>query len=400
MVDALEAAGHEVVVLTGRGGPRCAAGRVRRELHLVDLLFEPWPAHRATPATRALRHLEGRDVSSHNVGVLLDVISDVEPEVVYLWNLRGIGATGIVAALAQLQLAVTWHLMDAAPLELLDPLGTTAFAVTPSALAGALRATYVACSSRLVQEIEGQGFPLAPRRLVPGWLTDRPVPTRRYFPQHDGLLRIVSAGQLARHKGIHVILDAVRELIGRGYAEFHVDIYGKGERSQYEQVLHGLGIEHLVTLKGPIPQAELIDRYTEYDLFLFPTWQREPFGFAPLEAAAQGCVPVISADCGAAEWLVAGVDCLKRRPHASDFADLIATVLDGGLDLREFAERSSRSVRREFAITNFVPAVEAAFDEARALPSAPPAPPDRVLMVAELAERLAHDVFERTSKEI
>jgi hypothetical protein len=60
------------------------------------------------------------------------------------------------------------------------------------------------------------------------------------------------------------------------------------------------GVADVVRVRGSLGQSELVQRYVAHDLFIFPTWSGKPFGFAPLEAAA--CVPLVTADCGFAEW--------------------------------------------------------------------------------------------------
>ena len=67
-----------------------------------------------------------------------------------------------------------------------------------------------------------------------------------------------------------------------------------------------LGLGDRVRFRGSIPQDRLFRMYDEFDLFAFPTEPREPFGFAPLEAAARGCVPLMTQVCGIGEWLVHG----------------------------------------------------------------------------------------------
>ena len=54
-----------------------------------------------------------------------------------------------------------------------------------------------------------------------------------------------------------------------------------------------------------------------------PDPRREPFGFAPLEAAARGCVPIMSQACGIAEWFVHGVHFLKAPRTAEAFAEAV-----------------------------------------------------------------------------
>jgi glycosyltransferase involved in cell wall biosynthesis len=116
-------------------------------------------------------------------------------------------------------------------------------------------------------------------------------------------------------------------------------------------MLHEHDVADTVRLMGPRTHDELLSLYAGYDAFLFPTWSREPFGFAPLEAASAGCVPVITADCGYAEWFIDELDCLKAPRTPDAFAERLAEVLDGRIDLGALGRRAQAVVWREFHIS-------------------------------------------------
>ena len=88
---------------------------------------------------------------------------------------------------------------------------------------------------------------------------------------------------------------------------------------------------------GVRPHAELLELYGEYDVFAFPTRDREPFGLVPLEAAARGCVPVITRRCGIAEWLVHGVHCLKVDRSCRGLRGRLGAILEGEIALEPMA---------------------------------------------------------------
>src|SRR5207253_1618197 len=121
--------------------------------------------------------------------------------------------------------------------------------------------------------------------------------------------------------------DTAARLHDMGYANFTIDIYGREDDPRYRSLIHDREVTGAICLQGNRDQGRLLELYSSYDLFVFPTWQREPFGFAPLEAAACGCVPLFTDDCGIAEWLIDGVDCLKADRTAEAFARRIAEVL-------------------------------------------------------------------------
>lgn len=91
----------------------------------------------------------------------------------------------------------------------------------------------------------------------------------------------MSAGRIECIKGVDLLIEAAARLRSAGLEGFHVDIYGKVTDPAFQAMIRQLEVADLVTLKGVLPQAELFRRYGLYDVFAFPTQEREPFGRRP-----------------------------------------------------------------------------------------------------------------------
>jgi glycosyltransferase involved in cell wall biosynthesis len=154
--------------------------------------------------------------------------------------------------------------------------------------------------------------------------------------------RIVYAGAVSPHKGLHVLLEAFKRVAGR-YPGVHLDIIGfQGSYSPDETfdltadraLLASLAqfyaknyavrlkarlslaapdagtylaylkdqvspeIADKVTFSGLIPRPDLLERYYAADVFAFPPIWNEGFGIPPVEAMAAG-VPVVATRSGA-----------------------------------------------------------------------------------------------------
>jgi glycosyltransferase involved in cell wall biosynthesis len=145
---------------------------------------------------------------------------------------------------------------------------------------------------------------------------------------------------------------------------FTIDIYGREDDWRFRRLLHENDVADLVRLMGPRSHDELLALYGGYDVLAFPTWSREPFAFVALEAAGAGCVPLLTADCGNAEWMIDGVDCLKAPRSAIGFAKRISEILYGELELADIARRAQAIIWREFHISRVVGEVERLLAEA------------------------------------
>jgi len=363
VADALIAGGHEVEVLTSTGSHHVEAqAHVHRDLHLTEI-YDAERMAASSPITRLLCEADSYFVNAGNVATLTSVVERFDPEVVYFWNLIGVGGLGIVGAVHHLGLPWVWHLMDAVPGYLCSFRGQPVGAVVKE-FERQLRGRFLACSQRVVDEIAVNGVTLpGPVELVPNWVRG-PFPPLRTQWYDGGHLRIVSAGQVGEHKGSHILVDAAAELRRRGHTDFSIDLYGRVQDAKFQARVNRLGLRDVVRLQGFRPVSELVERYADHDVFAFPTWSREPNAFAPIEAGVAGCVPLISADCGNAEWLVDGVHCIKAERSASAFADALERIIKGDVALAPIGRRL-RVLLRSFALEAVLPRIEEALQAER-----------------------------------
>lgn len=396
MVSALQSRGHHVHVLTSHPRwPVADDSDISRCLRFHDW-HTRWHRPPATSEVERLMDVQAQAVDASNVGQMLNLIRDYAPDVVYLWNLIQVGALGLVGALAHIQMPVVWHLMDWVPVRMVLAGGVVAPSVART-ISRRLRAKYITCSQRLADEIRTGGFEFgAHLEILPNWA--HPLPAwqeRQFFPGADSRLRLVAAGQLVPHKGFDVILEAARILLDAGRTDFHIDLFGTGYDDHYRGLVLKYGLGDHIRLWGAVSHPDLVERYWGYDLFLFPTWRREPFAFAPLEAGARGCVSLLSHDCGNAEWFNDGVHVVKAAPDAQAFATAIGSILDGRIDLSALAMRSRKAIASSHSIQTVVPHVERLLAAAQELPVRRPRAEAEAYHLARLAERLALDWAEQ-----
>jgi glycogen(starch) synthase len=363
-VEALTGAGHEVRVLTS--APRLPVPPepdVQRVFQLTDV-YMPYLQSKHHAVTLHLEHARACFVNAFNVHALLEALAAFEPDVVYVWNLIGLGGLGLMACLQHQGVPWVWHLMDRVPRDLCSLPDGSALPLAGIAHAQ-LEGTYLTCSRRVAEEID-EPSPLlrGTVELLPNWIAGpRPSPRRTYFT--GGHLRIVSAAaHLCEPKGIHLILEAARLLRDQGHTNFSMELYGAVMDGVYPALVEEHGLGGCVTLKGLRGQQELAEVYARSDVFAFPTWEREPFAFAPLEAAARGCVPFLTDNCGNSEWLVHRVHCWKIERTAEALADALTGVLDGRIDLAAIGRRVEGVVWRDFHIDSLRPRLERALERA------------------------------------
>jgi glycosyltransferase involved in cell wall biosynthesis len=113
-------------------------------------------------------------------------------------------------------------------------------------------------------------------------------------------LKLLFVARFAHNKGIHILLEAIKQLNDEGYQDkFEFDLGGKGPLFEhYSSNLKYKNVNYL----GFVSDEQLIELYKTNDLFVFPTLF-EGMPTVVLEAMSHG-MPIVVSDVGATAELV------------------------------------------------------------------------------------------------
>ncbi len=169
-------------------------------------------------------------------------------------------------------------------------------------------------------------------------------------------LKLMFVGRVSPEKGIHVMLDAIEELVPE-FPSLHLEIIGNKTAAPYEFIV-GVTDDPLVleferyypggkpvypalmeeranktlsdhvTFVGPLQHDEIVARFGAIDVFLFPSVWHEPFGMPPVESMAAG-VPVVATRSGGISETVVDNETglLVDRGDAKGLADALRKLL-------------------------------------------------------------------------
>ena len=323
VVEGLKQNGHEVYVLTTfNHAPECEIStNVLRALDLKEFL----PVSPARMDCVRQQLFYSRVSNFGNTCAVIDAIMKYFPDVVYVFNVVGIGGLAIIDALNAIGVPWVTHLMDRYPVTLTENVGKSVLEVYHANGGGLYgNGSIISMSQLLVDEIQILGnFKFDSQvKIVPGWVDiGGPILNRSYCK--NGQVNFVTAGAIYPHKGIDIIVNAIKNMVLKGVRNFHMDIFGSGDIDRYVKWVKSECLDEFISFKGPRSQEQLINIYTDSDVFLFPTWEREPFGFAPVEASAVGTVPVMTKVCGVAERFIDQVNCVKIDRNADALANVM-----------------------------------------------------------------------------
>lgn len=299
----LQAAGHEVVVITSMAGPAVVDG-VR--VHRIDVPLLPFNIPFTPKAFRSVAdlldreqvdvaHFHGGIVSPLAYGAAFDAQRRGIPSVVTthcLWSY----ASPVFAALDRLAHWSEWNVVLSAVSDV---------AAAP------------------LRRIVGTARPV---RVLPNGI-DRAAWVVEPERDRDRPVTIVSVMRLApRKRPLHLLkmIKRVHELVPT--AELRTVIIGDGpERSSLERYLRAQGLEDRVELVGRRSREEIRRQFARSDIFVAPA-NLESFGIAALEARCAGLPVVAKARTGIREFVEHGREGLLASSDR-DMADQIARLV-------------------------------------------------------------------------
>lgn len=368
----LAAKGHRIVTLTSDYFLD-DAGSIS-EMHVERTLECRVINHQRDPSSVFLR--EDVFLNWRNIRRLGSAIRRENPDLVLMFNSAGLGNVGMYQYLSAISMPRITYLMDNIFSSVVNfqeewvKYKKVFCGVDKSALG-----TIISMSQNLASEMEGflPGISAA-ASYVPGFVDPAlfdPFPFRESeeLPAAPRHRRFLFCSRVAPHKGTTILLDAVEQLANKGFAHFSVDVFGAGQVTSFQQEITRRKLDGFIRYKGSLSKNDMIAKYRDYEALLFPTWEREPFGFVVSEAAAAGCIPIMTASIGAAEWFLDGADCLKISRHADSLAQAmlnIASMDDSRLALMR--STAATNARRYLTIDHWIDVIENECRKAAAAP--------------------------------
>jgi glycosyltransferase involved in cell wall biosynthesis len=270
-------------------------------------VFNTWNLHSYTVMKRILRREKPDIVHSHCIRTLSPAV------------LSAIASLGIphVHTLHDYELLSPWgNLLRRG--EVIKP-GRMDMAYLRLMRHVARKIRFVTAGTRFVLDLHSKYgfFEKAERYVIPA-LSD--VTHNGKVGKDRDKLDILFVGDISRHKGVHVLLDAFATL-----PEPNVRLHVVGQGPMVPQVLELADRDKRVNYHGYLPHGEALwDLYAGASLFVMPSIWLEPQGLVAAEAFAFGTPVIGSAIGGIPEVVRDGYNGLLFRP--SDAADLARTI--------------------------------------------------------------------------
>lgn len=367
--------GHEVIVLTSWYGlPKALReGSIWRTLRCAE------PAHFNVRSSimeklNKLNHYYLQYHCPENAQELRKAIATAKPDLLYIWEINGIGIISLLKALQEFTIPIVFHLgsywwqyihspqTEYSHLRLRKLKQIVIGSVPPLtytsliAVSRAVKQEYVqaGCDPERIEIINSGIDPRFMDLPRTAQFNSKDLTNQVDNPYADNKgLHLVYAGRIRVEKGILVILKALDMLVNeQGKQDLHLSIFGEGDEVYISELQAFLKEKHLtqvVTFHGKVPQDDLIQCYDLSDVMVVPSLWQEPFGLVIAEAMARG-LPVIASDVGGpAEMITHGVDGLLFEPGDEQALSLAITrLLEQPEERERLAKAAYKTVRSRF----------------------------------------------------
>jgi len=185
--------------------------------------------------------------------------------------------------------------------------------------------------------------------------------------------RLMTVGRLVPRKGVGTVITALArlarddvELVVVGGSRGAAHVADDADVQRLAALARAEGVEHLVTFRGQVSQAELPRLLRSAELVVCAPWY-EPFGIVPLEAMATG-VPVVAAAVGGLiDTVVHGRTGLHVPPRDPDAtATAIAALLADPAGLAELGRAGAARAHSRYAWDRVAAETERVYERMRA----------------------------------
>jgi glycogen(starch) synthase len=198
--------------------------------------------------------------------------------------------------------------------------------------------------------------------------TTRFIPPATNHQPHTGL-KLLYAGSLVWHKGVHTALEAMGILARRGkLGRTTLTLVGSGHPT-YEAHLHQMvernNLQAAVHFRGRVSRDQMPELLQEFDGLIFPSTWEEPLARITQEAMATGLVVIGTTTGGTKEILIEGETGFTFLPEdAEGLADKIEYLICQPQIVEQVSRKAREVVERQFDIRRMVDQVEAHLSQA------------------------------------
>lgn len=281
-----------------------------------------------------------------NLQIIEVTIHDFKPDLILCFNLRGLGVYSILKLFQGTNTPTCLYLMDDY-LSGMEKKSLSRFCVDLSFRKDKFRNVLqlISMTDRLADQFSDHGLvKVSHISTIPGWVDilhvgiDRSLETKK-------IRKFIYASRISEHKGVYLILEALKGMRSEELSQLRIEFFGDGERPKLDKMIEDMGLSKYVNVATPIAKSLLSVELNSADFLLFPTWEKEPFGFIVVEAMANGCIPIVTKGIGVTDYLHTGKNSILIERDINGVRDaMLATISmseNAILEMKQSAQKTA-----------------------------------------------------------
>jgi len=224
---------------------------------------------------------------------------------------------------------------------------------------------HIICVSARVRDLLVKaGLPFQHARIIHGGTDMERFRDIQSRDQRSGPLRLLYAGQLVPHKGVHTAIEALVKLVKESKLnQISLTVVGSGH-PDYEVRLRNLvereNLQDFVIFHEPVSKDQMPAIFRSFDVLIFPSIYEEPLARVTQEAMASGLVVVGTTTGGTKEILLDGETGFTFSPEDADgLAKQINRLINDPDLCYRLAQAGRRIVSERFTLDKMVNEIEA-----------------------------------------
>lgn len=351
--------GHEVSVLTSaNGGKICEFPRQNISQALRLLVGKTVYDNYDGPAFRR------ETISAQNRHNLIDAVRKTQPDIIFCWNLHGLGAD-FFDTLARLSIPVVAMLTDNWLSAMLNSKFVGRFFRT--AVYGKGKEADYLCQDNTSKPISANvsaifgshfmerfyaasGLQFQQSNVVHNGVNLPSLQTQRSKEITPNRVDLLFAGRVVEIKGAHTAIGALSRLVKlRPETDWHLNMVGDTQDALYLQRLQqeakDIGVAERVTFPGRVAAEDLTGLFDRHDIYLFPSLY-EPFSLTLIHAMASG-IPTVASDIGGNGEIVreGETGLLFAKANVDAMANAVIRLVDDPALARRLGQAGAKQAR-------------------------------------------------------
>ncbi len=375
--DELSRRGHDVFVLAGnwKANDNVAENGVYRVLHSRRSRHSsnPQQGQVSSGLNDRIDQLKWAFSCRENYKITRDIIAELKPDLVYVWQLTEVSLSPVLAAQDR-GIPIVYRLDDYWLSNLRKDLCLETNPLKRKFRAWVIGLTdfnsidfrhIFVVSDSVKKTYMATGFLESSMTVLPEGVPAAMVLDVNAIPSPavKDRVRLLYVGRLVPEKGVHVAVKSLAYLIDNlDVANVHLDIIGSGSSVYTEQLktlTFELGLENHVDFVGFLDHQLVLARFPVYDAVLIPSLWEEPLSGTIAEAMARG-LPAIATDRGGtAEIIADGENGLLVPPEDHEkLAAAIKRLVSSPSMSRQIRLKGIDTVNRRFTHEKIIDQVE------------------------------------------